>query len=309
MALRVALTLAVAASVAMPSVAAADAPPDATGVTSTDTTSTSRTTSTSKTKSKSKSKSKSRKKSHKKSKKRTASKSKSKAKRSGKRLAGKSKNKTKREVSRTPSSSSLAQLGNMPRGYAWPPTRQMLATERACEAQLDAAGVRWTKAEPEGRIVSPVVVSDDTGAMTIGGVTYTSAYRKGPHKLDCQLAVTLATFAPSLLAAGVVEVKFGSIYRWTNVRSHGKNRNMLSRHALGIAMDIVSVTDASGRVVEVEADYPKGESMLLAIEAAVNDSGLFRTLLTPANDPISHHDHFHLEAKVDYTDRAFASAH
>ena len=39
-----------------------------------------------------------------------------------------------------------------------------------------------------------------------------------------------------------------------------------------------------------------------SIERTVNDSGIFRTVLTPKNDPKSHHDHFHLEANPDYSD-------
>jgi hypothetical protein len=37
------------------------------------------------------------------------------------------------------------------------------------------------------------------------------------------------------------------------------------------------------------------------VERAVDHAGHCRTVLTPVNDPISHHDHFHVEADVDYT--------
>ena len=40
----------------------------------------------------------------------------------------------------------------------------------------------------------------------------------------------------------------------------------------------------------------------LSAALAVNDSGQFRILLTPRNDPKSHSDHFHFEANPDYTD-------
>ena len=77
---------------------------------------------------------------------------------------------------------------------------------------------------------------------------------------------------------------------------------MLSRHALGIALDIVSFVDDSGREVNVKKDYRRDDELLLGIERAVNDSGQFRLLLTPKNDPKSHADHFHLEANPDYSD-------
>lgn len=216
--------------------------------------------------------------------------------------AKKKKKKSKKKlVSRTPSKSSLRNHNNMPRGYEWPPTKQMLAAEKVCEAALDEAGVVWKPAKQEGRIVSALTVSADDGTMTLGGVTYKSAYRKGPHKLDCQLALALHQFGPDLVAAGVREIKFGSIYRWTNVRVGGETKNILSRHALGIAMDIVSFTDDEGREANVEKDYPNGDPLLLSVETAVSASGRFRVLLTPKNDPVSHHDHFHLEVAVDYT--------
>ena len=226
---------------------------------------------------------------------------KAKAKLKAKKKSKKKKKSRKKLVSRTPSKSSLRRTDNMPHGYAWPPTKQMLAAEKGCQAELDIAGIPWKPATPEGRIVAALTVADETGAMTLGGITYTSAYRKGPHKLDCQLALALHHFGADLHAAGVRTIKFGSIYRWTNVRVNGETKNILSRHALGIAMDIVSFTDETGREANVEKDYPAGDPLLLAVEAAVAASGKFRVLLTPKNDPVSHHDHFHIEVAVDYT--------
>lgn len=224
------------------------------------------------------------------------------AKTSKKKRAKKKRKKQKKRVSRIPSKSTLRNVKNMPRGYEWPPSKQMLAAEKACSERLAEAGVTFKPAKREGRIVAPLTVEPDaTGAIVLGGVAYRSKWRKGPHKLDCQLALTLQEFGPELVAAGVREVTFGSIFRWTNVRVNGQNKPMLSRHALGIAMDIVSFTDVEGRVAVVEGDYNAGDPLLHAVEAAVKDSGRFRTLLTPANDPASHHDHFHLEVAVDYT--------
>ena len=173
----------------------------------------------------------------------------------------------------------------------------MKAASKICEDQLDQLGVKWERAEPEGRIVAPIVVP----SMELGGITYTSAFRRAPHKLDCQFARTLATIGAQLHALGVREVKFGSIYRNTTVRVGGQSKNILSRHALGIAMDVMSITDETGRVADVKKDYPNADPLLLAVEEAINESGKFRTVLTPRNDPTSHHDHFHIEAVVDYS--------
>jgi hypothetical protein len=184
---------------------------------------------------------------------------------------------------------------NMPRGFVWPPSRAMEAAADACQLQLDELDVAYQPAEPQGRVVRPMTIEGD-----IGGITYTPVY--GKHQVfDCQLVLTLANFAPRLYELGVREVKFGSAFRWTKVRVNGKTKNILSRHALGIALDVVSFVDADGREANVERDYRRGDELLLSIERAVNDSGMFRILLTPRNDPKSHHDHFHFEANPDYT--------
>jgi hypothetical protein len=185
---------------------------------------------------------------------------------------------------------------NMPRGFTWPPSRAMLAVEAACERSLDAAGVAWHRATREGHIVDALTIDD----ATLGGITYTPVFGKGPYKLDCQLALALVTIAPELAAAGVREVRFGSIYRWSQVRVGGKTLNTLSRHALGLAMDVVSFVDADGREARVARDYAAGDSLLLEIERTINASSAFRLVLTPKNDPISHKDHFHIEANPHY---------
>ncbi len=204
-------------------------------------------------------------------------------------------------ASRTPTKQGLARTDNMPHGFSWPPTRQMNEAEKVCEAKLDELGIAWKPAQREGRIVDAITVADDDGSITLGGIHYVSAFRTGPHKVDCQLALALSTFGPQLEELGVTQVTFGSIYRWTNVRVMGKTKNILSRHALGIAMDIVSFTDREGRVAMVGKDYKTGDELLRGIEKVINDSGLFRLLLTPSNDPVSHSDHFHLEVATDYT--------
>lgn len=218
------------------------------------------------------------------------------------RKAKKKKAKKKKTVSRTPSRATLKNIKNMPRGYAWPPSKQMLAVEKACKEQLDTLGVKFKPAKTEGRIASALTVDPDPdGHIVLGGIKYKSAWRSPPYKMDCQLALALEQFGTDLFAAGVREVKFGSIFRWTNVRVNGETKPFLSRHALGIAMDIVSFSDETGREANVKVDYPLGDPLLLAVEAAVAESGRFRTLLTPKNDPASHSDHFHIEVAVDFT--------
>jgi hypothetical protein len=185
---------------------------------------------------------------------------------------------------------------NMPRGFTWPPSRAMLTAEAACEHSLDAAGVAWHRAPREGHIVDALTIDN----AALGGITYTPVFGKGPYKLDCQLALALVTLGPELAAAGVREVRFGSIYRWSQVRVGGKTKNALSRHALGLAMDVVSFVDGDGREARVARDYPAGDPLLLEVERTIDASSAFRLVLTPKNDPISHKDHFHIEANPRY---------
>jgi hypothetical protein len=185
---------------------------------------------------------------------------------------------------------------NMPRGWTWPPSRTMLDASKACEAKLDELDVAWKPAKREGHIVDAISIDD----ATIGGIAYADAYGERVPVMDCQLALALAKFAPRLYELGVREVKFGSIYRWSKVRVGGKTKDALSRHALGLALDVVSFVDDSGREVVVARDYKSDDELLLAVERSINDSGLFRIVLTPRNDPVSHKDHFHVEANPDY---------
>lgn len=196
---------------------------------------------------------------------------------------------------RTPTKSTKL---NMPPGFVWPPSRGMETAADECQAELDELGIQYKPAEAEGRVVRPMMIDGD-----IGGITYTPVYSK--HQVfDCQLVLTLANFAPKLYELGVREVRYGSAYRYTKVRVGGKTKNVLSRHALGIALDVVSFVDENGREANVKHDYKRGDELLLEIERAVNDSGQFRLLLTPRNDPKSHSDHFHFEAQPDYTEMA-----
>ena len=203
----------------------------------------------------------------------------------------------KAEISMTTDGHVTYGRNNMPTGWDWPPNAAMKAATKVCHDTLSASGLAWEPAPGEGKIAAPVTVPE----MEIGGIKYVSVYKKPPFTMDCQLVLVLAGIGPSLHAIGVREVKFGSIYRNTAVRAHGQTRKILSRHALGLAMDIKQFVDASGRVADVELDYLKGDKLLHDIEDVINKSNKFRIVLTPGNDPISHYDHFHVEAAVDYS--------
>lgn len=204
----------------------------------------------------------------------------------------KKKNKKQEKDDRRPNKRTKA---NMPHGFVWPPSRAMEAAADSCELQLDELGVAYKPSAPAGKVVRPMTIEGD-----LGGVMFTPLHGKN-HVFDCQLVLTLASFAPQLQALGVREVKFGSVFRYTKVRVAGKTKNILSRHALGIALDVYAFVDADGREAKVLGDYKHGDELLHEIERVTNDSGMFRLLLTPRNDPKSHYDHFHFEANPDYS--------
>jgi hypothetical protein len=185
---------------------------------------------------------------------------------------------------------------NMPDGWSWPPSAAMMRTGRACLARLDQLGVRWRKGPKTRKIATPVVVP----GMELGGIQLVSVYRKPPFVMDCHLAAALAEQGQALHDVGVREIHFSSLHRYTRVRTGGRQLRALSRHALGLAIDIRHIVDDAGVSHVVADDYLNDDELLLAVEGVINESGAFRLALTPANDPESHDDHFHFEARVVY---------
>lgn len=186
---------------------------------------------------------------------------------------------------------------NMPNGWTWPPSKAMTEFGTACTDELDALGIAWKPVKRTRKIATPITLT----AMELGGVKLVSVYRSGPHVMDCALALGLARNLPAVYAVGVRELHFSRIHEYTTVRVNGQELKSLSRHALGLAIDIRGFVDADGRKAIVLDDYPLGDALLLDVEKTLGDSGGFRTILTPRNDPQSHDDHYHLEVRVDYT--------
>ena len=190
----------------------------------------------------------------------------------------------------------ISRIPNMPPGWTWPPSRTMKKIGSSCLAKLDAMGVKWKRARAVRKVSTPITIP----SMELGGLELRSIWRKGPFVMDCQLALALATYGPQLHDLGVRKLRFSRIYGYTPVRVDGKTKPFLSRHALGLAMDVYEFVDDQDRKHVVERDYLAGDPLLHQIEQTINDSGGFRLCLTPRNDPLSHHDHFHLEASVVY---------
>jgi hypothetical protein len=181
---------------------------------------------------------------------------------------------------------------NMPRGWSWPPSKRMKEQGKECLAALTRHGIKWEKAPSMGRITTPIYVP----SMELGGVKMTAIWKKGPHPMDCHFAQAMIEYGgPALRTAGVREVRFAGIYDYRFVS--GK-RGVLSRHALGLAMDVYEFVTDDGLIHIVKSDYNAGDEVLREVERAINGSNGYRMLLTPGNDPRHHDDHFHFEART-----------
>ena len=186
---------------------------------------------------------------------------------------------------------------NMPDGWKWPPTREMKREGKKCMRDLREMGVFFKKAPRKRKVTTPIIVPE----MRFGPLFLVPTFRKPPFMMDCRLARGFAQYAELISSLGVSELRFSTIYQYRKVRTRrgGGGKGALSRHALGLAMDIFEfVTDTGDRIV-VKDRYKKKDSTLLAVERSVLASMDFRTPLTPGNDR-SHRDHFHIEARVDF---------
>lgn len=182
---------------------------------------------------------------------------------------------------------------NMPRDWTWPPSPQMKDSGKRCLAELDRLGVVWKKAPKERKVNTPIYVP----SMELGGVALEPIWRKGPFVMDCHLALAVYVNADGLRKLGVRALRFSTIHKYRNVRKKGRTWRMLSRHAVGLAMDVYQVSLTDGRTLVVEDDY-RSQPVLQEIEGVLRGSPAVRSVLTPGNDRRSHHDHFHIEAHM-----------
>lgn len=182
---------------------------------------------------------------------------------------------------------------NMPVGWTWPPSPAMRAIGAECTRALDEAELSWRRGPATPKIATPVLLSP----MTAGGVTLVPLRGKGSYPMDCHLARALHAVAPSLVEQGVVALGFRTLHEYRTVRKRGRSTKILSRHAIGLAVDVFELHLDDGRVLQVERDWASEPRLAQAV-AVFADSELFRTPLTPANDPHDHGDHVHLEAHM-----------
>lgn len=184
-------------------------------------------------------------------------------------------------------------VANMPRGWSWPPNAAMKRVGGECLARLDAAGIEFRKAKAIPKISTPIVLP----GLAIGELMLTPLGGGGPYPMDCELAAGIAELGPSLRALGIRAIRFRTLHKYRTVRKKGRKTRILSRHAIGLAVDVFGLELDDGRIVEVEHAWASADVMP-AFAAVFATSPRFRTPLTPANDPHDHGDHIHLEAHL-----------
>lgn len=182
---------------------------------------------------------------------------------------------------------------NMPHNWSWPPNAQMKKVARACYEELTALGVDWKRGPTTKAVAAPVLVE----SMELGAIKLEPTFRKPPFVIDCHLAVALTRVSNALHNSGIAVLRFSSIHHYRRVRLGGRTRSALSRHALGLAIDVYELITTDGTKVVIKDHYSESDHAR-ALEAALIRSSIFRAILTPGNDPRSHYDHFHLEARM-----------
>jgi hypothetical protein len=180
---------------------------------------------------------------------------------------------------------------NMPPGWTWPPSPSMLEDGKRCLRRLDSLGVVWEEGRPTRKIVTPVVIP----SMELAGIKLTPLYGHPPYVIDCHLAETLAAgAAPVLRKHGVRELRVTSLHAYRNLRG----RRIMSRHAVGLAVDVYEFVMTDGTVRRVKGGYWSRDGLQKTIERGLRETGLFRGPITPGNDRRGHNDHFHIEART-----------
>ncbi|WP_293272557.1 extensin family protein [Nannocystis sp.] len=188
---------------------------------------------------------------------------------------------------------------NMPDGWTWPPSAAMKEAGARCLAALDAAEVQHRPAAPVKKIATPIEIPE----MRIGGITLVPLRGEGPFPMDCHFAAAIAGVAPELRALGVRSLHFRTLHKYRAVRKRGKSMRFLSRHAVGLAIDVFEVGFDDREILRVKAHWSAADHRLAKVAAVFEHAAAFRTPLTPANDPRDHDDHLHLEAHMQLGDR------
>jgi len=170
------------------------------------------------------------------------------------------------------------------------PTKTM---DRECLARLKAAGVPYQLFDNVAHVTTPIKPL----TTKFGGVVYRRAWNNpdAPWILECKTVENLILAGPKLQKWGIASMYWNSAWRVSVVAG----KSQLSRHAYGEALDVTAIDGSFGYASLVNHWESGGRSpkarALHGVEAALRDSGLFTSVLTPAYNA-AHRDHFHIDS-------------
>lgn len=187
-----------------------------------------------------------------------------------------------------------------------PATRYANLAPAECQAELEK---RKLRVRAERRSASDIVL-----AVRVKGHMNRVVVRKPSSPspfglLDCRLALALDDLTKVLAEFDVIRLHIGSLYREGARIAHSGHK---SQHALGLAMDILSLRIRGGPRLVVERDWhagvgeppcgpdavmhaPDANSVLLRnVVCEVARRHIFHVMLTPSANG-AHHDHFHFD--------------
>jgi len=122
--------------------------------------------------------------------------------------------------------------------------------DRGCLRLLRALHVPYRRLRHVKGVATPIRVLGNR----IGRTRYVPRYKSNKMIMDCRMAVALARANEIFKVNQIHALVFSNFYCWRYVEETGR----LSRHALGLAVDVHAFIDRQGRRLEVERDYQKG---------------------------------------------------
>jgi hypothetical protein len=173
------------------------------------------------------------------------------------------------------------------------PRSPLPAEEADCRERLKTLGVEFEPSEARHDEKIGCALPYPLVVITLG-----SAIGLEPKaEMNCQvaeaaarfMAATVAPAARSRLGTGLKSVQQASAY----VCRPRHNREKISEHAFGNALDIASFTLADGTRIDVEANPPPAQAKFLA-DVRKAACGPFKTVLGPGSDA-DHAAHLHLD--------------
>jgi hypothetical protein len=170
----------------------------------------------------------------------------------------------------------------------------------ACLRMLRSLKVPFRKLRSVKGVATPVKII----GSRIGRTRYQPRYTKNNMVMDCRLALAMRRADEIFRINGIRTVVWSNFYSWRRVATSGR----LSRHALGLAIDIHAFYDKQGRKLAMTRHYETGLGrgktcegraktlkgrILRDLACDFDVSNLFESVLTPDYDA-GHRNHFHL---------------